>query len=76
MGKDDFSARKLHRCSFCGRTQDQVKRMVGGSNAYICNECVQLCHEILADDIAEATGTINYEIVCAFGQRLPKVYVY
>ena len=33
-------------------------------------------HEILADDIAEATGTINYEIVCAFGQRLPKVYIY
>ena len=33
-------------------------------------------HEILADDIADATGTINYEIVCAFGQRLPKVYVY
>ncbi len=33
-------------------------------------------HEILADDIATATGTINYEIVCAFGQRLPKVYVY
>ena len=32
--------------------------------------------EILADDIAAATGTINYEIVCAFGQRLPKVYVY
>ena len=30
---------------------------------------------ILADDIAAATGTINYEIVCAFGQRLPKVYV-
>ena len=33
-------------------------------------------HEILADDIASATDTINYEIVCAFGQRLPKVYVY
>lgn len=32
-------------------------------------------HTILADDIASATGTINYEIVCAFGQRLPKVYV-
>lgn len=32
-------------------------------------------HTILADDIALATGTINYEIVCAFGQRLPKVYV-
>lgn len=33
-------------------------------------------NEITADDIAEATGTINYEIACAFGQRLPKVYVY
>ena len=32
-------------------------------------------HTILADDIAKATGTINYEIVCAFGQRLPKVYI-
>ena len=32
-------------------------------------------HTILADDIANATGTINYEIVCAFGQRLPKVYL-
>lgn len=30
---------------------------------------------ILADDIAEATGTINYEIICAFGQRLPKIYI-
>ena len=33
-------------------------------------------YEISADDIADATGTINYEIACAFGQRLPKVYVY
>lgn len=33
-------------------------------------------YEITADDIASATGTINYEILCAFGQRLPKVYVY
>lgn len=32
-------------------------------------------HTILADDIAESTGTINYEIICAFGQRLPKVYI-
>lgn len=33
-------------------------------------------YEVSADDIADATGTINYEIACAFGQRLPKVYVY
>ena len=33
-------------------------------------------YEITADDIARETGTINYEVVCGFGQRLPKVYVY
>jgi len=32
-------------------------------------------NSVTADDIAHATGTINYEITCAFGQRLPKVYV-
>ena len=37
--------------------------------------CTDGKNTILADDIANATGTINYEIVCAFGQRLPKVYV-
>ncbi|MEI3518091.1 MAG: alanine racemase C-terminal domain-containing protein [Clostridia bacterium] len=33
-------------------------------------------YEISAEDIAKATNTINYEVLCAFGQRLPKVYVY
>ncbi len=40
-----------HRCSFCGKTQDQVKRLIAGPAAYICNECISLCNEIMADDI-------------------------
>lgn len=35
------------RCSFCGKTSDQVDRIIAGSNAYICNECIDLCSEIL-----------------------------
>lgn len=35
------------RCSFCGKTSDQVERIIAGSNAYICNECIDLCSEIL-----------------------------
>ena len=37
------------RCSFCGKHQDQVKRLIAGPGAYICNECVQLCMGILDD---------------------------
>ena len=39
------------RCSFCGRMQDEVKRLIAGPNAYICNECVQACSELLRDEI-------------------------
>lgn len=42
---------KQLRCSFCGKTQDQVKRLIAGPNVYICNECVELCKEIIDEEI-------------------------
>ena len=36
------------RCSFCGKPQSQVKRLISGSGVYICNECISLCQDILA----------------------------
>ncbi len=50
MAKDDMTPRK-RRCSFCGKSAEQVRRLVAGPGAYICNECVALCHEIISDDI-------------------------
>ncbi|MCX8040996.1 MAG: ATP-dependent Clp protease ATP-binding subunit ClpX [Thermodesulfobacteriaceae bacterium] len=38
------------KCSFCGRTQSEVKKLIAGSSAYICNECVELCNEILEEE--------------------------
>lgn len=38
------------RCSFCGKTQDQVERLIAGPNVYICNECVEICADIVFDD--------------------------
>jgi len=46
MGKE-----KLH-CSFCGKEQDAVKRLVAGPGVYICDECISLCTEIIADEPA------------------------
>ena len=38
------------RCSFCGKSQREVKKLIAGPNAYICNECVLLCNEIIAEE--------------------------
>ena len=47
MARDDY---KSVRCSFCGKHQEQVERVIAGPGAYICNECVRLCMNILGED--------------------------
>lgn len=42
--------RKSIRCSFCGKTQAQAGRLIAGNGAYICDECINLCMSIIADD--------------------------
>ena len=42
---------ELIRCSFCGKTQDQVRKIVAGPNVYICDECIDLCHEIVVEEL-------------------------
>ena len=42
---------KSLRCAFCGKTQDQVKRLIAGPGVYICDECVMLCNEIINEDL-------------------------
>ena len=53
--------RKLLRCSFCNNTQDQVRKLIAGPNAYICDECVQICAEIVDEELEEtgAEDSIN-----------------
>src|SRR4030042_2346024 len=38
------------RCSFCGKSKESVKKFISGPNVYICNECISLCNEILAEE--------------------------
>lgn len=54
--------RKVLRCSFCNKTQDQVRKLIAGPNVYICDECVEVCTEIIEDEfdgIEEASNEIN-----------------
>lgn len=45
-----YDDNKELKCSFCGKPQSQVKRLISGSGVYICNECVSLCQDIIADE--------------------------
>lgn len=64
---DKYDEKKQLKCSFCGKPQGQVRRLIAGPDVYICDECVQLCREIIEEGI-EADENEKYE---ADG-RLPK----
>ncbi len=72
------------KCSFCGKTQDQVRKLVAGPGVYICNECIELCNEILEEDLSEVQPEVTlpripkpkeiYEVLCQYvvGQERAK----
>ena len=59
MSKDD---KKSVRCSFCGKHQEEVDRIIAGPGAYICNECIQLCMSILDEDYDPADSSYSVEM--------------
>ena len=48
-----FEDKKQLKCSFCGKNQDQVKRLIAGPGVYICDECIDLCSEIIEDEFED-----------------------
>jgi len=48
-----FDDKKHLKCSFCGKSQDQVRRLIAGPNVYICDECVELCEEIIKEEFED-----------------------
>ncbi len=46
-----FEEQKGLKCSFCGKYQDQVKRLIAGPGVYICDECIELCNEIISEEL-------------------------
>jgi len=63
MGKYDES--KQLKCSFCGKPQDQVRRLVAGPNVYICDECIELCQDIIKEEfesMMSGTGSFGDSI--------------
>ena len=51
---------ELLKCSFCGKSQKQVKKLIAGPGVYICDECIDLCNEIIEEELAE-TSTVRFD---------------
>lgn len=67
----DGAKRKV-RCSFCGKTQDEVTKLIAGSNAFICTDCIQLCSMIIRDEAAEASSDRPSSPLPSTQEKLPK----
>jgi ATP-dependent Clp protease ATP-binding subunit ClpX len=50
------------KCSFCGRGQDEVTKLVSGPSVYICNECIKLCNDILEEEMGRETATVSVDL--------------
>ena len=48
-----YEDKKQLKCSFCGKNQDQVKRLIAGPGVYICDECIDLCSDIIQDEFED-----------------------
>ena len=48
-----YEGSELLKCSFCGKSQKQVKKLIAGPGVYICDECIELCNEIIEEELAE-----------------------
>lgn len=55
-GKDD---EKLLYCSFCGKSQNEVRKLIAGPSVYVCDECVELCNDIIRDELSEDDGSVG-----------------
>ena len=51
----------VFKCSFCGKSQKQVERLISGPGVYICDECIELCNEIIAEEIQAAQPAVQEE---------------
>ena len=52
----------LLKCSFCGKSQKQVRKLIAGPGVYICDECIELCNEIIDEELAEVADLDNFEL--------------
>lgn len=86
MAKDIHKAGGRLFCSFCGKSQEDVRKLVAGPGVYICDECIELCNDILTEELHEAPSSDRFSVPSpqelkaaldeyVIGQEFPKRYI-
>ena len=63
MSRDSVSFGSTLHCNFCGKSQKEVKKLIAGPGCYICDECVELCNDIIFEDSAKSKGKASFDNV-------------
>ena len=53
---DKSSGDKLLYCSFCGKSQHEVRKLIAGPSVFVCDECVELCNDIIREELEDRAG--------------------
>ncbi len=76
--KNNGDSGKLLYCSFCGKSQHEVRKLIAGPSVYVCDECVDLCNDIIREEIKhlkefkDAKG--KRYLIAAINDTKPKIY--
>ena len=63
--KKGSSSEKVLYCSFCGKSQHEVKKLIAGPSVFICDECIELCNDIVRDEVpTEGVTPKSARVIC------------
>src|SRR5512138_424573 len=54
---------KLLYCSFCGKSQHEVRKLIAGPSVYVCDECVELCNDIIRDELQDDSSSFGGKLI-------------
>ena len=60
MTDDKRSGDKLLYCSFCGKSQHEVRKLIAGPSVFVCDECITLCNDIMREEIQNDQGQVEH----------------
>src|SRR5665213_3204986 len=61
MSENKSDGTKLLYCSFCGKSQHEVRKLIAGPSVYVCDECVELCNDIIREEVIDAGNASDAE---------------
>ncbi len=78
LGRSGDSGSKILYCSFCGKSQHEVRKLIAGPSVFICDECVELCNDIIREELEEKSQSARSSLpkpreILSMRQRLNEI---